>query len=273
MTEPKLPLILDTRTLEAHLHDPDLLLVDLSSEESYHTQHIPGAVHLPFPRLIRQAPPAMGLLPDMETLSAVLSDIGLTEDKHVVAYDADGSGKASRLLWTLDVLGHEHYSLLDGGLHAWTNEGHPVDVARTDPRPSRYRAEIRNPHALADKAYVLKHLNDPHVVVLDARSAAEYSGEDKRAERAGHIPGAVNLDWIETMDTHNLKRLKADETLRERYKALGLTPDKEVVVHCQTHHRSAHSFMVLKHLGFERVRGYAGSWSEWGNDPDVPVES
>jgi thiosulfate/3-mercaptopyruvate sulfurtransferase len=116
-------------------------------------------------------------------------------------------------------------------------------------------------------------LDDPEVVVLDVRTPAEFAGDDVRAARGGHIPGAVNMDWTLAIDRGRNLRLKPEGDLRRMLEELGVTPDKEVIVHCQTHHRSAHTYMVLKSLGYPRIRGYDGSWSEWGNDQNTPIES
>ncbi|RFA28217.1 thiosulfate sulfurtransferase [Alkalilimnicola ehrlichii] len=272
MTTPELPLVIEPDQLHRHLLNEQLLIVDLSDPNAYADRHVPGAVNLPYSRIVHAEPPAMGLLPDEAQLSRVFSEIGLKPELHVVAYDQEGNGRASRLLWTLDALGHERISLLNGGLHAWVNDGHHAEAGIIEPYTTDYRARIEKPEVLADKSYVLTHLNDPHVKILDARSPAEFAGEDKRAARVGHIPGAVNLEWVQTMDQGRHLRFKPDPELREMLKVRGITPEKEIVVHCQTHHRSAHTYVLLKHLGFERVRGYAGSWSEWGNDPNTPVE-
>lgn len=272
MTEARLPLLLEPEQLNEQLGAAWLLLVDLSEPANYGVRHIPGAVNLPYQSIIRAAPPAMGELPHEAQLSEVLSAIGLSDETHVVAYDSEGNGRASRLLWTLDALGHPGYSLLNGGLAAWMAANLPLQSGSVDPRPSRYQARLRRPEAVADRDYLLNHLQDDAVVVLDARSAGEFRGQDKRAMRAGHIPGAVNLDWTATMDPTRQRRFLPDGQLRQMLTERGVTPDKEVVVHCQTHHRSAHTYVMLKHLGYERVRGYAGSWSEWGNREDTPVE-
>jgi thiosulfate/3-mercaptopyruvate sulfurtransferase len=272
MIAPLLPLIVEPEQLRPLLGDPRLLLVDLSEQVDYAAHHLPGAVHLPFQALIQPKPPAMGMLPDETRLSHVLSAIGLTEDKHVVAYDNAGNGRASRLLWTLDALGHPAMSLLDGGLGAWAAAGGALESGTVTPQPSSYVARFLMPDVIASLDYIRSHLDDPDVVVLDTRTPAEYAGADQRAARAGHIPGAVNFDWTRAMDPQRDHRLLPEQTLLEMLESMGVTPDKEVITHCQTHHRSAHTYMVLRHLGFARVRGYPGSWSEWGNREDTPVE-
>jgi thiosulfate/3-mercaptopyruvate sulfurtransferase len=272
MAQHLLPIVIEPEQLQPLLNDPRLLLVDLSEPPNYQRHHLPGAVNLPFHTIIRAEPPAMGLLPDAAQLSAVLSAIGLTPDRHVVAYDSEGNGRASRLLWTLDTLGHSAFSLLDGGLAAWAAANGALESGAVTPTPSSYQARFLNPDAVADLDYIRSRLADPDMVVLDTRSAGEYSGADQRAARAGHIPGAVNLDWTSLMDPQRERRMLPEAVIRGLLEQRGVTPDKEIVLHCQTHHRSAHTYVLLKHLGYPHLRGYAGSWSEWGNREDTPVE-
>lgn len=272
MSTLQLPLLLEPEQLEKHLANSALLIMDVRNIDSYAEGHIPGAINVNYASLIRVNPPAMGLLPDEARLSAIFSGLGLTPNHHVVAYDDEGGGRASRLLWTLDVLGHQHFSLLNGGIQAWIAENRPLDQQVVNPKPSQYRAVIDRSKAIADKDFILSHLEQAEFALLDTRSPGEYHGMDRRAARGGHIPGAVNMNWIDAMDRERNLRLKPADTLRRMLEAIGVTPDKEVVVYCQTHHRSAHTYMVLKHLGYPRVRGYPGAWSEWGNDPMLPVE-
>ena len=140
------------------------------------------------------------------------------------------------------------------------------------PSDGNYNA-TRLPYAIADKGYILTSLNDPDIVILDVRTPAEFSGQDLRAARGGHIPGAVNMDWTLAIDRDRNLRLKPEHELHKMLRERGVTADKEVVTYCQTHHRSAHTYIVLKSLGFSRIRGYDGSWSEWGNDPMMPIVS
>ena len=272
MNQSSLPLIIEADQLETVAGQAGLLIIDLSKAETWQKHHIPGAVHLEYGQLIEIRKPLMGLLPENAVLSQVLSGIGLTPDTHVVAYDDEGGGKAGRLLWTLDVGGHKNYSLLNGGLIAWANEGHQLVSGQESAVASTYQY-TRTDQGICDKQYILDHLGDPAVKLLDCRSVAEYTGAKKFAARGGHIPGAVNMDWLLTMDQNNNLCLKDDNDLIGLLEERGINRDDEVIVYCQTHHRSSHTYFVLKHLGFKKVLGYPGAWSEWGNLNDTPIET
>jgi len=272
MTQPNLPLLIEPEHLEQVLGRPNLLIVDLSRADIHGQYHIPGAVHLEYGHIVSMQRPVGGLLPQADQLSQVLSSIGLTPDHHVVAYDDEGGGKAARLLWTLEVIGHTGYSLLNGGLHAWANEGHPLTSEASTITPSHYEARIQpDSSALADAVYIRDHLSDPEVALLDVRSPQEFHGELRYAARAGHIPGAVNFEWTEAMEQHRNLRLRPADELHKRLEQLGIRQGQTVVAYCQTHHRSAYSWFMLKWLGYA-ARGYPGSWSDWGNRNDTPVE-
>ena len=271
----ELPLVVEPEQIEALLNSPELqselLIVDLCKHDTYAQAHIPGAVHLDYTQIVAANKPVMGLLPDPEILSQLFSSIGLTANKHVVAYDDEGGGRAARLIWTLDSIGHPRSSLLNGGLHSWLKEKHPVVNTEKKPTPSEYQASI-DPTPIADRHFILEHLDDEQVVLLDSRSPEEYRGERKFADRAGRIPGAVNLDWFLVMDKTNNFRLKPLNDLHTLLKERGISEDKTVVTYCQTHHRSALTYFVLKALGYARIKGYPGSWSDWGNREDTPIE-
>ena len=271
-TTPLLPLIVEPAELETRLGAENLLLVDLRRPDAYARYHVPGAVHLDYAALVAQRGMARSLLPDDEHLEEVFSSLGLTPDTHVVAYDDEGGGMASRLLWTLDAVGHRHFSLLNGGIQAWHNEDHAGRSGIIRPQHSVYKVSGEK-RSLADAEYVMARLGDPRTVVLDARSPNEYFGLTRTALRNGHMPGAVNLDWGFAMDPGRNLRIKPAEELRGTLHGLGITPDKEVIVHCHSHHRSAYTYVVLKALGYAKVKAYAGSWSEWGNRNDTPVEA
>ena len=269
----ELPLLLEPEQLQAQLNqlDKHLLIIDMRAPDRYVKGHIAGAVNLQYADLIRAEPPVGGLLADRQQLSQILSAIGLTPQHHVIAYDDEGNGRAARLLWTLDALGHQHFSLLNGGFTAWHEEGYKLQSGQVTTTPSDYQAQLSNPDVVADRHYILSRLQQSDFLPLDTRSPAEYYGQNIRAARGGHIPGAVNFDWLEAIDQDRNLRFKPDAELLAQLQALGVSTDKEIVTYCQTHHRSSHTYIVLKHLGFTRIRGYHGAWSEWGNDASTPI--
>jgi thiosulfate/3-mercaptopyruvate sulfurtransferase len=266
------PPVIQAEELNARLDTPELIIVDLSGDVAYEREHIPGAVNIDAASVIASRPPVMGLLPPAQALATVLSEAGIRPESWVVVYDSENGLKAARFAWTLDAIGHQRVSLLDGGLGAWLDAGLPTDGEVVEPQPSVYEVQYRDEH-IADKDYIRRRLGDPDLVIVDARTPAEYSGMDRRAQRAGHIPGAVNIDWSRALRGNGDLRLLDADQLRALYESHGVTPDKEVIVHCQTHQRSSHSYFALKSLGFQRIRGYPGSWSDWGNDPETPIEA
>jgi len=268
-----LALVIEPEQLEEHLQNNDLLIIDLCKHSQYVQAHIPGAVYLDYNAIVAINKPVAGLLPDDEHMSTVLSSIGLSTDKHIVAYDDEGGGKACRLIWTLHALGHTKTSLLNGGLFSWANEGHPVNNEPVSAQQSQYSASYSASHIIADADYIFRHLAADNIALLDARSTQEYDGIKRFAEQAGHIPGAKHFEWTDGLDREKNYRFLPAEKILSELNELGLSNDKEIIVYCQTHHRSSLSYVMLKHLGYEKVRGYPGSWSDWGNRQGMPVET
>lgn len=258
--------------LEALRNNEKLVIVDLCKAKQYAQAHIPGAHYVNYIDIVKMDKPVMGLLPENESFSALLSSLGIDKQSLIVAYDDEGGGCAARFIWTLNVFGHTTGVILNGGLHSWANEGHELSNKLPDkPQPSGYTVK-KTHHHTATRAFIKTHLDDDNLAIIDARSLAEYNGEKKLAEKAGHIPGAIHYEWTEAMNmNNNLRRLPAEQ-LEQRLESMGIGKDKDVICYCQSHHRSAYSWLVLKSLGYETVLGYPGSWSEWGNYPDSPVE-
>lgn len=264
-------LVIQTSQLDALIDRTSVLLVFVGSEEAYRKAHIPGS-HLIRPaELVCGVAPAVGKLPDADDLALLFSRIGLRDNHTVIAYDDEGGGWAGRLIWTLDIIGHSHYHYLDGGLVAWLSEQRQTDSGINDNfEPSSYTIDI-NQSLRVTVEDIMKSLDDNNFIVWDARSEQEYRGEKVLAARGGHIPGASNIDWLELIDRGNHLRLKPLETLKTMLDDKKLTPEKTIITHCQTHHRSGLSYLVGKIMGLN-IKAYDGSWSEWGNLIDTPIE-
>jgi len=265
-----LPLVIEPAELLPRLSAPELILVDLTSSARYAEGHIPGARFVDPRRTQLGQPPAPGLLPPREQLEELFGELGHRRDAVYVVYDDEGGGWAGRFIWLLDAIGHRRYHYLNGGLHAWLAEGLPL-THEVPPRAGGAVQLTLSDAPTASREYLQSRLQASDLVIWDARSPAEYRGEKVLAARAGHIPGAVNFEWTAGMDGARALRIRTD--IAEQLQALGITPDKEIITHCQTHHRSGFTYLVAKALGYPRLKGYAGSWSEWGNLPDTPVEN
>lgn len=267
------PLLLEPAELAAQLPlgaASNVLIIEQAGRENYLNNHIPGSVWLDFKRLQSCGTPTPGMLPSLEQLSEVFSELGLTADTHVICSDDEGGGWAGRLIWVLDCLGHTRYSYLNGGLAAWLADGLPTEAGDVASSASHYQAALLNNDCTLSKEQILARLGEPDFAIWDARSAAEYNGDKVVSARGGHIPGAVNYEWTLGMDKARGLRINDLTAFRQLLKEMGIDESKEIATHCQTHHRSGFTYLVGKILGLN-IKGYAGSWSEWGNDPQVPV--
>jgi len=265
----RLPILIEASELQLHLKDRQLLIVDLCNEDAYLRGHILGAVHVNKNDLILGEKPAAGLLPAIDKLNTLFSNLGLTPDTHVVCYDNDGGDWSGRFIWTLDVIGHKYYSYLNGGIRSWRAAQLPEETMVRHRQYLPLKLTVHH-EPIATTEDILRELKGKELLVWDARSAEEYRGEKLFSQRGGHIPGAIHCEWTSLLDQQDHLRIRKD--VASFLNSLGITTDKHIVTHCQTHRRSGLTYLVAKILGYPHVRGYPGSWSEWGNRNDTPVE-
>ena len=262
--------LVEPEDLDAMLNMDNLVIVDLSHPALYQQRHVPGAVHLAGSALMANQPPALGKHPKFKDIEILVSNLGIDDSKHVVVYDDEGGGWAGRLVWTLDLLGYSNWSYLNGGIVSWVKEGFPTDSEANQPVSQNTQVSIANPSVRSDVDSITSKLDDANFAIWDARSPGEYRGDMVRSARGGHIPGAVNIEWTDLMDQQRNLRLREDA--QAILDAAGLTQDKAITTHCQSHHRSAFTYMVARILGYKNISAYDGSWSEWGNLETTPVE-
>ncbi|GAB4324279.1 MAG: sulfurtransferase [Dehalococcoidia bacterium] len=259
-----------TETLQAKLGQEGVVVVDLRNREAYEDGHIPGAVW--YDRTALKDDEDDTYVIKEADFAEKVGALGIDNDTWVVAYD-DGNGLwATRFWWVLSYYGHKDASVLNGGFAKWQADGGEVTKQIVEPSPATFvtRPDEKEICALD---YVLEQVASERddVVILDVRSAAEYTGADVRAKKGGHIPGAVNLDWVNSL-TGDPPVWKDAATLRKQFRDVGIDEDTEVITYCQTAVRAAHTFFTLRLVGLGQARNYDGSWYEWGNNPDTPIE-
>ena len=263
--------VISVDTLNCISSQSNLRIVDVRSREQCPDGHISGAISLDVSSLAMNEGGNVNLLMLSTHIAQTLSAQGIRANDFVVAYDDDTGVDAARFLWALELLGHKKYALLDGGFAAW--DFADLDISKNPARlpPTTYATGKLN-NALATAENVFRAIDDDDTIIVDTRSIDEFSGSDARAQKAGHIPGAIHFDWLNAVDLIEGGTLKAPTDILQQLESLGITPNKKVIVYCQTNRRSSHTFVILKWLGFTEVQAYAGAWSEWGNRDWTPVE-
>ena len=257
-------MLISVTELNSILYDPNVILADTRSFKEYSEGHIPGAVHLDLFAFHWIDTTKQGIENFNNQAQNLLSILGVTPEKKVIFYDSVSGMLAARGVWMLMYFSHQNVSMLDGGITKWQKENFPLETKPNAFKPSKFSGKI-NSKIISGFEYIQENLDN--VKILDARSTGEYDGSTIRAAQSGHIPNAINIDWNQNISDDGT--FKNDDELSQMY---DYPKDSEIVTYCQGAYRAANTFLVLKKLGFENVRVYLGSWGEWGNKLELPVE-
>ncbi|MEM7048273.1 MAG: sulfurtransferase [Acidobacteriota bacterium] len=272
--------LVSTEWVERHLNDPKVRIVESNEDPLlYPAGHIPGAVEVDWTRDLND--PVRRDYLGREGFERLMRRLGIEADTTVVFYGDKNNWWATYAFWVFQLFGHQNARVMDGGSLKWKNEGRAVTREVPTYAESTYQASQRDDSVVrAFRGEVLDHVSGRRPLI-DVRSPEEYTGErlhmeaypNEGALRGGHIPGAANVPWGRAIDPADGTFLTA-EALREIYEGeAGLESDDDVVVYCRIGERSSHTWFVLTHLlGYDKVRNYDGSWTEWGNLVGVPIE-
>jgi thiosulfate/3-mercaptopyruvate sulfurtransferase len=272
------PVLVSTEWLAEHLDDPGVVVAEVDENTGlYDEGHIRGAVELHWQEDLQD--PLRRDLVDRAAFERLLGERGIGNDTTVVLYGDKNNWFAAYAYWYLQTYGVDDVRILDGGRQKWIDEGRELTTERPSPEPKTFTASERDESIRAYRDQVREWLGAQDRALVDVRSPGEFSGdllapegyEQEGAPRGGHIPTAKSIPWATAVRDDGT--FKAADELREIYGGRGVTPDREVTAYCRIGERSAHTWFVLRELlGYEDVRNYDGSWTEWGNLIDVPIE-
>jgi thiosulfate/3-mercaptopyruvate sulfurtransferase len=263
-------ILVETEYVENIINQENLVILDTGRKDTdFAAGHLPTAVEFPRDLYYQKVNGIPGMFPGPDSVSASLEKAGISNNTRVIIYDAGNSLWATRLFWTLEYLGHKNVAVLNGGYAKWQAEGRSISTEITSYPNGDFQYDVQDNLLITGTAL---HQDLDSVTVIDARSPGEYAGTDVRADRGGHIPEAINIDWVYNNTGEEINTFLTREELKEFYdRELSAIGDEKIVTHCQTGVRGAHTYFVLRLLGYKDVSLYDGSWIEWANDETFPV--
>jgi thiosulfate/3-mercaptopyruvate sulfurtransferase len=242
------------------------IVIDSRPFSEYKNGHVPGAVNIDLFQLHWFDTTKRGIKDFNRQSRLLLSNIGISKDSKVIFYDNVSGISSARGVWLLLYFSHKNVCMLDGGFEKWKKERYPIEVKSNPLRNVRFIGKP-NTKVIADANEVKKSIRNKNVTIVDARSREEYVGSEVRAARRGHIPSAVNIDWEDNVEK---AVFKSKEKLSKIYS--NIPKNSQVITYCQGGYRASNAFIALKLLGYKKVKLYLGSWGEWGNRLEFPVE-
>jgi len=262
-----LDLLISSQELYNSIKGQDnIIVIDARSFSEYKNSHITRAVNIDLFQLHWFDTTKRGIKDFNRQSRLLLSNIGISKDSKVIFYDNISGISSARGVWLLLYFSHKKVCMLDGGFEKWKREKLPVEVKSNQLRNKRFKGKP-NSKVIADTNEVKRSISNKDVTIVDARSREEYVGSEVRAARRGHIPSAVNIDW-----NRNIEKdvFKGKQKLSKIYSKI--PKNSQVITYCQGGYRASNAFIALKLLGYKKVKLYLGSWGEWGNRLEFPVE-
>lgn len=263
--------LIETTELGMILSNPGVRVLDARLPQEYRQAHLPGAINLPAPATDDRVTSRQGYPMDPLRAQELFRAAGVNNASRVVVYDDEGSRFAAWLFYVLDLFGHRRVQILNGGIRKWYADGLPLTAEMPSVSPGDFTPEHTS-KALVTSQWIEQHLKDPEVLLVDARTPAEYAGQGGPGIRLGHIPGAINIEWNRLITPGVISTFLAPPVLEKVFADAGVTRDKTVVMYCQVGLRASEVYFTLRLLGYEHVRLYAGSWEDWSYSPRLPLE-
>ncbi len=277
--------LVSTEWLAEHMSSPDVRIVDgtsylpnqdMNGQDQYDSQHIPGAVYFDINDIADETNPLPHMLPSAEKFSSKVRKLGLGDGNKIVVYDANGGYlAAARVWWMFRVFGHDDVAVLDGGLQKWVAEGRPVDDMPPPARDRHFTA--RTNHSLVRSVeQMIANIETGKEQVIDARSAGRFKGVDpepRPSAKVGHIPGSLSLPFNTLMDPKNNFVYRSADEIQTAVEQAGVDMSKPISASCGSGVTACVLALGLYLIGHKNAAVYDGSWSEWGDHPDTPVEA
>ena len=268
---PNAELLIDAEDLNALASEADVIVIDAREEPG--DTIVPGSIHFASrSELVDPDHPIEQYLIGPDAFEIKMQEIGLSGNSRAFIYDSGNHLSSARLFYALEYYGFGNVAVLNGGIQGWLDASLPISDQHAEPGQGDFEVTV-NEAVMCDFETVVAASTNENQVIFDARSAEEYSGDEVRAERGGHIPNAVNFEWNKVLENEGTPYYLPADSIQTMLKNFGITPDKEIITHCQSNVRGSHAYFTLRLMGYDSVRAYEGSWFEYGNREDAVIEN
>jgi len=268
---PNAELLVDAEELSAIKAETGVIVIDAREEPG--DTIVPGSIYFAArSELVDSDHPVEQYLIGSDEFERKMQELGLSDNSRVYIFDGGDHLSSARLFYALDYYGFENAAVVNGGIQGWLDASLPITNQHNKLDEGDFEVSV-NEAVMCDFDYVTAASQNGDIVIFDARTPEEYSGETVRAERGGHIPNAVNFEWNKVLESEGTPYYLPADSIQTMLNDFGITPDKEIITHCQSNVRGAHAYFTLRLMGYDSVRAYEGSWFEYGNRENAVVEN